>query len=151
MIAVEVDYDNRSTPRRFEVSIRLTGDLDDEQLTRLEKVPWRVHCAGRSKPSSSSRSGSRGSALVTNVAEPAPAMAERSGRKQEQRGRPPRARRRGGEISRSHWLPRRNRRHHALKRCRCLGSTDRGPALGLTEADILTEFSRAKTFPRSRR
>jgi uncharacterized OsmC-like protein len=31
-------YDNRSTPRRFDVSIRLTGALDDEQLARLEKV-----------------------------------------------------------------------------------------------------------------
>jgi putative redox protein len=37
-VTVDVDYDNRSTPRRFEVSIRLTGDLDGEQLARLEKV-----------------------------------------------------------------------------------------------------------------
>jgi putative redox protein len=37
-VTVDVDYDNRSTPRRFDISIRLTGDLDDEQLTRLEKV-----------------------------------------------------------------------------------------------------------------
>ena len=35
---VDVDYDNRSTPRRFAVSIRLSGDLDAEQLARLEKV-----------------------------------------------------------------------------------------------------------------
>lgn len=37
-VTVEVDYDHRSTPRRFDVAIRLTGDLSDEQLTRLEKV-----------------------------------------------------------------------------------------------------------------
>ena len=37
-VTVEVDYDHRSTPRRFDVAIRLTGDLLDEQLTRLEKV-----------------------------------------------------------------------------------------------------------------
>ena len=37
-VAVEVDYDNRSTPRRFEIAVRLSGDLTDEQLERLEKV-----------------------------------------------------------------------------------------------------------------
>jgi putative redox protein len=37
-VSVAVDYDNRSTPRRFEVSIELGGDLTDEQLRRLEKV-----------------------------------------------------------------------------------------------------------------
>lgn len=37
-VSVEVDYDNNATPRRFEVSIRLTGDLDEAQLERLEKV-----------------------------------------------------------------------------------------------------------------
>jgi putative redox protein len=37
-VVVAVDYDHRSTPRRFDVSIRLTGDLDDAQLARLEKV-----------------------------------------------------------------------------------------------------------------
>lgn len=37
-VFVAVDYDHRSTPRRFDVSIRLTGDLDDAQLERLEKV-----------------------------------------------------------------------------------------------------------------
>ena len=37
-VTVDVDYDNRSTPRRFNVSVRLTGDLDDDQLARLEKV-----------------------------------------------------------------------------------------------------------------
>ncbi len=37
-VAVEVDYDNRSTPRRIEIVTRLGGDLDDEQLERLEKV-----------------------------------------------------------------------------------------------------------------
>jgi putative redox protein len=37
-VFVEVDYDNRSTPRRVDVSIRLGGDLDRAQLARLEKV-----------------------------------------------------------------------------------------------------------------
>lgn len=35
---VAVDYDNLAQPRRFEVTIELTGNLDDEQLQRLEKV-----------------------------------------------------------------------------------------------------------------
>lgn len=37
-VSVAVDYDNRSTPRRFEVVIALGGELTDEQLLRLEKV-----------------------------------------------------------------------------------------------------------------
>ena len=37
-VAVAVDYDNRSTPRRFAIAIELGGDLTDEQLERLEKV-----------------------------------------------------------------------------------------------------------------
>jgi len=37
-VQVAVDYDNRSTPRRFEVAIELGGELTDEQLRRLEKV-----------------------------------------------------------------------------------------------------------------
>jgi len=37
-VAVAVDYDNKSTPRRFEITIELGGDLTDEQLERLEKV-----------------------------------------------------------------------------------------------------------------
>jgi putative redox protein len=37
-VYVAVDYDNRSTPRRFDVSIELGGELTDEQLRRLEKV-----------------------------------------------------------------------------------------------------------------
>jgi putative redox protein len=35
---VAVDYDNRSTPRRFEIAIELGGDLTGEQIERLEKV-----------------------------------------------------------------------------------------------------------------
>jgi putative redox protein len=38
LVTVDVDYDNRSTPRRFDVAIQLTGELTDEQVTRLEKV-----------------------------------------------------------------------------------------------------------------
>jgi putative redox protein len=37
-VTVEVDYDNRSTPRRFEIVIQLGGDLGEWQLQRLEKV-----------------------------------------------------------------------------------------------------------------
>jgi putative redox protein len=37
-VFVEVDYDHRSTPRRFEIVIQLGGDLSDAQLDRLEKV-----------------------------------------------------------------------------------------------------------------
>jgi putative redox protein len=37
-VQVDVAYDHRSTPRRFEIAIRLDGDLSAEQLARLEKV-----------------------------------------------------------------------------------------------------------------
>jgi putative redox protein len=37
-VSVEVDYGNRSTPRRFEIAVRLGGDLSEAQLQRLEKV-----------------------------------------------------------------------------------------------------------------
>src|ERR671923_2781064 len=30
-VTVDVDYDNRSTPRRFDVSVQVTGALDAEQ------------------------------------------------------------------------------------------------------------------------
>lgn len=37
-VLVAVSYDQRSTPRGFDVSITLTGHLDDAQLARLAKV-----------------------------------------------------------------------------------------------------------------
>ena len=37
-VAVDVEYDHRSTPRRFEIVIRLGGALSEDQLERLEKV-----------------------------------------------------------------------------------------------------------------
>jgi putative redox protein len=37
-VSVAVDYDNNSTPRRFDVVVELGGALSDEQLHRLEKV-----------------------------------------------------------------------------------------------------------------
>lgn len=37
-VTVEVDYDHRSTPRRFQIAIQLSGNLSDSQLERLEKV-----------------------------------------------------------------------------------------------------------------
>jgi putative redox protein len=37
-VVVDVDYDNRSTPRQIEMVIRLGGELTEEQLERLQKV-----------------------------------------------------------------------------------------------------------------
>jgi putative redox protein len=37
-VTVDVDYDHEATPRRFEIDIRLGGDLDEQQLERLERV-----------------------------------------------------------------------------------------------------------------
>jgi putative redox protein len=37
-VEVAVDYDHRSTPRRFEIAIEVGGDPSDEQLERLERV-----------------------------------------------------------------------------------------------------------------
>lgn len=37
-VAVHVDYDTASTPRRFDVDVTVGGELDDEQLRRLAKV-----------------------------------------------------------------------------------------------------------------
>jgi putative redox protein len=37
-VTVEIDYDHRSTPRRMETTIRLTGELSASQLERLSKV-----------------------------------------------------------------------------------------------------------------
>jgi len=37
-VEVDVDYDHRSTPRRFEIDIRVTGELSGSQLDMLEKV-----------------------------------------------------------------------------------------------------------------
>jgi putative redox protein len=37
-VEVDVDYDHRSTPRKFEIDIRVTGELSGPQLDMLEKV-----------------------------------------------------------------------------------------------------------------
>ena len=37
-VSVAVDYDNRATPRRFDVVVELGRELGEEQLERLEKV-----------------------------------------------------------------------------------------------------------------
>ena len=37
-VSVDVEYDTASTPRRFEIDVHFTADLDDQQLTRLRKV-----------------------------------------------------------------------------------------------------------------
>ncbi len=44
-VSVHVDFDNHSKPRRFEVTITLTGDLTEAQLERLEKVAASLPCA----------------------------------------------------------------------------------------------------------
>ena len=37
-VTVHVDYDHHATPRRMEIDISTTADLDQEQTTRLERV-----------------------------------------------------------------------------------------------------------------
>lgn len=37
-VTVDVDYDHKATPRRFVVRVHVTGELDEAQLARLEKV-----------------------------------------------------------------------------------------------------------------
>jgi putative redox protein len=37
-VTVDVDYDHKAVPRRFDVQITLGADLDADQLERLEKV-----------------------------------------------------------------------------------------------------------------
>jgi putative redox protein len=37
-VTVDVDYDHKATPRRFVVRVDVTGELDEPQLARLEKV-----------------------------------------------------------------------------------------------------------------
>jgi putative redox protein len=37
-VTVAVDYDHESTPRRFDIDIQFTADLDEAQLARLSKV-----------------------------------------------------------------------------------------------------------------
>jgi putative redox protein len=37
-VTVDVDYDHRSTPRRFQIAVQVSGNLSDEQLARLDKV-----------------------------------------------------------------------------------------------------------------
>jgi len=37
-VEVDVEYDHKASPRRFQIEVRLEGGLTDEQLARLEKV-----------------------------------------------------------------------------------------------------------------
>jgi putative redox protein len=37
-VRVAVDYDNHSTPRKFDIAVELGGDLTDAQLERLARV-----------------------------------------------------------------------------------------------------------------
>ena len=37
-VDVDVDYDHKAIPRTFDVVIRVSGELDADQLARLEKV-----------------------------------------------------------------------------------------------------------------
>lgn len=37
-VTVDVDFDHRSSPRKFDIAIAVSGDLSDAQLERLDKV-----------------------------------------------------------------------------------------------------------------
>ena len=37
-ITVEVDYDSKSSPRRFEIRVEVSGELSEEQRRRLDRV-----------------------------------------------------------------------------------------------------------------
>jgi uncharacterized OsmC-like protein len=37
-VVVDVEYDPKVTPRHFAVTVRVSGELDDGQLERLEQV-----------------------------------------------------------------------------------------------------------------
>ena len=37
-VTVDIDYDHHATPRTFEIAIGLSGDLNNAQMDRLEKV-----------------------------------------------------------------------------------------------------------------
>ena len=37
-VTVDVDYDHRATPRRVEIDVTVTGDLDPAQMEKLERV-----------------------------------------------------------------------------------------------------------------
>jgi uncharacterized OsmC-like protein len=37
-VAVDVDFDNRSTPRRCEIAVSVGAALDEAQVQRLERV-----------------------------------------------------------------------------------------------------------------
>ena len=59
---VDVDYDHRSTPRRFEIEIRVTGELSGRNSTCWRRSPPPVRCGRRSRAGSSSPSASSCSA-----------------------------------------------------------------------------------------
>ena len=66
-VMVDVDDDNRSTPRTFEIAIPLGGDLDDDaaaNVSRTSRAP--VRFAVRSRPASSSSSSSSAPSLRGN-------------------------------------------------------------------------------------
>jgi putative redox protein len=48
-VAVDVEYDNKSVPRHFDISVRVTGDLDDAQLSRLREGRRRMSAAPRAR------------------------------------------------------------------------------------------------------
>ena len=37
-VAVDIEYDHHSTPRKFQIAIRVGGDLSETQMQRLERV-----------------------------------------------------------------------------------------------------------------
>ena len=62
-VTVDVDYDHHATPRRVQIDVRLTGDLDPAQLTRLRKVA----AACPLRRSIESRNRVRGAARMNRV------------------------------------------------------------------------------------
>ena len=57
-VTVGVDYDHRSTPRRVEIDIQLTGELTGAQVERRRGLPPHIRFDVRSRAASSSSSES---------------------------------------------------------------------------------------------
>lgn len=49
-VTVDVNYDHRSMPRRFEIAIQVGGDLRTNRLERIGAVARAGHLAARSQP-----------------------------------------------------------------------------------------------------
>ena len=61
-LSVDIVYNNKSTPRHFDVTINLPDGLSPEQVRRLMRAAGRARCGARSRPAWSSTSTCRTSA-----------------------------------------------------------------------------------------